>query len=85
MTGAEAAEPLAAELAASRTRRAFGSAGPAGRRCKLPSPELEERKVVITLFADLEASTELAARLDPEDLRGSRLRPYSKGCCREVM
>ena len=52
---------------------------------QLPSPELEERKVVTTLFADLEASTELAARLDPEDLRGSRLRPYGKGCCREVM
>jgi len=32
-------------------------------------PELEERKVVTVLFADLAASTELAARLDPEDLR----------------
>jgi class 3 adenylate cyclase/CRP-like cAMP-binding protein len=34
-----------------------------------PEPELEERKVVTVLFADLTASTELAARLDPEDLR----------------
>lgn len=32
-------------------------------------PELEERKIVTVLFADLTASTELAARLDPEDLR----------------
>ena len=32
-------------------------------------PELEERKVVTVLFADLTASTELASRLDPEDLR----------------
>jgi class 3 adenylate cyclase/tetratricopeptide (TPR) repeat protein len=36
-----------------------------------PAPlGLEERKVVTVLFADLEASTELATRLDPEDLRG---------------
>jgi class 3 adenylate cyclase/CRP-like cAMP-binding protein/tetratricopeptide (TPR) repeat protein len=34
-----------------------------------PDTELEERKVVTVLFADLTASTELAARLDPEDLR----------------
>jgi class 3 adenylate cyclase/tetratricopeptide (TPR) repeat protein len=31
---------------------------------------LEERKVVTVLFADLTASTEMASRLDPEDLRG---------------
>ncbi len=30
----------------------------------------EERKVVTMLFADLAASTEMASRLDPEDLRG---------------
>ncbi len=30
----------------------------------------DERKVVSVLFADLEASTELATRLDPEELRG---------------
>jgi len=35
----------------------------------------EERKVVTMLFADLTASTELASRLDPEDLRGV-LRPF---------
>ena len=29
----------------------------------------EERKVVSVVFADLEASTQLATRLDPEDLR----------------
>lgn len=34
-----------------------------------PPPGLEERKVVSVLFADLEASTELATRLDPEELR----------------
>jgi class 3 adenylate cyclase/CRP-like cAMP-binding protein len=34
-----------------------------------PDAELEERKVVTVLFADLTASTELASRLDPEDLR----------------
>ena len=32
-------------------------------------PSSEERKVVSVLFADLVASTELATRLDPEDLR----------------
>jgi class 3 adenylate cyclase len=32
-------------------------------------PPSEERKVVTVLFADLVASTELATRLDPEDLR----------------
>jgi class 3 adenylate cyclase/tetratricopeptide (TPR) repeat protein len=31
--------------------------------------EVEERKVVSVVFADLEASTEIATRLDPEDLR----------------
>jgi class 3 adenylate cyclase/tetratricopeptide (TPR) repeat protein len=34
-----------------------------------PAAGLEERKVVSVLFADLEASTELATRLDPEELR----------------
>jgi class 3 adenylate cyclase/tetratricopeptide (TPR) repeat protein len=32
-------------------------------------PPSEERKIVTVLFADLVASTELATRLDPEDLR----------------
>jgi class 3 adenylate cyclase/tetratricopeptide (TPR) repeat protein len=37
---------------------------------EVPAAEtLEERKVVTSLFADLTASTELAARLDPEELR----------------
>ncbi|HEX6231254.1 MAG TPA: adenylate/guanylate cyclase domain-containing protein, partial [Actinomycetota bacterium] len=40
-----------------------------------PALDLEERKVVTMLFADLTASTELASRLDPEDLRGV-LRPF---------
>jgi len=36
-----------------------------------PAPaSVEERKVVTMLFADLTASTEMASRLDPEDLRG---------------
>jgi len=45
--------------------------------------ELEERKVVTVLFADLTASTELAARLDPEDLRGV-LTPYFEAMVDEV-
>src|SRR5262245_31807912 len=34
-----------------------------------PAPEIEERKVVTILFADLTGSTELATSLDAEDLR----------------
>ncbi len=59
---------------------ACGSANPAGFRfCGTCGASLvptgsevraaEERKVVAVLFADLVASTELAIRLDPEDLR----------------
>ena len=43
----------------------------------------EERKVVTTLFADLAASTEMASRLDPEDLRAV-LHPYFDAMAREV-
>ncbi|HEX6332411.1 MAG TPA: adenylate/guanylate cyclase domain-containing protein [Actinomycetota bacterium] len=46
-------------------------------------PEVEERKVVTMLFADLAASTEMASRLDPEDLRAV-LRPYFEAMAREV-
>jgi class 3 adenylate cyclase/tetratricopeptide (TPR) repeat protein len=61
---------------------ACGSENPAGNRfcgtCGSPLGEtastrpvaVEERKVVTVLFADLTASTEMASRLDPEDLRG---------------
>jgi class 3 adenylate cyclase/CRP-like cAMP-binding protein/tetratricopeptide (TPR) repeat protein len=45
--------------------------------------ELEERKVVTVLFADLTASTELAARLDPEDLRRV-LRPFFEAMVEEI-
>ncbi|HEY7756146.1 MAG TPA: adenylate/guanylate cyclase domain-containing protein, partial [Actinomycetota bacterium] len=47
------------------------------------SEAVEERKVVTMLFADLAASTELASRLDPEDLRGI-LRPYFDAMAEEV-
>jgi class 3 adenylate cyclase len=45
--------------------------------------EVEERKIVTALFADLAASTELAARLDPEDLRGI-LRPFFTAMVEEI-
>jgi class 3 adenylate cyclase len=43
----------------------------------------EERKVVTVLFADLTASTEMAARLDPEDLRAV-LRPFFDAMANEI-
>jgi class 3 adenylate cyclase/tetratricopeptide (TPR) repeat protein len=43
----------------------------------------EERKIVTMLFADLTASTEMAARLDPEDLR-SVLKPFFEAMAEEV-
>jgi class 3 adenylate cyclase/tetratricopeptide (TPR) repeat protein len=47
-------------------------------------PEVvEERKVVTMVFADLAASTEIASRLDPEDLRAI-LRPYFDAMAEEV-
>src|SRR5881296_362346 len=45
--------------------------------------ELEERKVVTALFADLAASTELASRLDPEDLRAV-LKPFFAAMVEEI-
>jgi class 3 adenylate cyclase/CRP-like cAMP-binding protein/tetratricopeptide (TPR) repeat protein len=48
-----------------------------------PPEELEERKVVTVLFADLTASTELAAQLDPEDLRRI-LRPFFEAMVEEI-
>src|SRR5438477_55562 len=48
-----------------------------------PEEALEERKVVTVLFADLTASTELAARLDPEDLRGV-LTPFFEAMAEEI-
>jgi class 3 adenylate cyclase/CRP-like cAMP-binding protein/tetratricopeptide (TPR) repeat protein len=50
---------------------------------KEPEAELEERKVVTVLFADLTASTELAARLDPEDLRRI-LQPFFEAMVEEI-
>jgi class 3 adenylate cyclase/tetratricopeptide (TPR) repeat protein len=49
----------------------------------LPDLAAEERKVVTALFADLTASTEMAARLDPEDLRGV-LRPFFDAMAQEI-
>jgi class 3 adenylate cyclase/tetratricopeptide (TPR) repeat protein len=43
----------------------------------------DERKVVTVLFADLSGSTEMAARLDPEDLRGV-LRPFFDAMVEEI-
>jgi class 3 adenylate cyclase/tetratricopeptide (TPR) repeat protein len=43
----------------------------------------EERKVVTVIFADLSGSTELATRLDPEDLRGV-LRPFFDAMVEEI-
>ena len=48
-----------------------------------PPADREERKVVSMLFADLTASTELSARLDPEDLRAV-LRPFFDAMAEEV-
>src|SRR5207247_247553 len=42
-----------------------------------------ERKVVTVLIADLAASTELAARTDPEDLRAV-LRPFFEAMVEEI-
>ena len=47
------------------------------------APNLEERKVVTMLFADLTASTEMSSRLDPEDLR-SVLRPFFDAMADEI-
>ena len=67
-----------------------GAANPAGFRfcgqcgTRLGAPvEVEERKVVTVLFADLIASTELASRLDPEDLRRV-LRPFFEAMVEEI-
>jgi class 3 adenylate cyclase/tetratricopeptide (TPR) repeat protein len=45
--------------------------------------ELQERKLVTVLFADLTASTELASRLDPEDLRAV-LTPFFEAMVEEI-
>jgi len=46
-------------------------------------PRVEERKVVTALFADLVSSTELAARLDPEELSGV-VRPFLLAMTEEI-
>ena len=43
----------------------------------------EERKVVTVIFADISGSTEMATRLDPEDLRGV-LRPFFDAMVEEI-
>jgi class 3 adenylate cyclase len=59
--------------------------GPAvgGSTSAIVDPGAEERKVVTALFADLTASTELATRLDPEDLR-SVLKPFFDAMTGEI-
>ncbi|HEX5951462.1 MAG TPA: AAA family ATPase [Actinomycetota bacterium] len=54
-----------------------------GTKAAAPVLVVEERKVVTSLFADLAASTELAARLDPEDLRRV-LGPYFDAMAEEI-
>jgi class 3 adenylate cyclase len=46
-------------------------------------PREAERRQLTVLFCDLVGSTELAARLDPEDM-GRVIRAY-QGCCSEVL
>ena len=55
----------------------------AGSASAAPPVEAEERKVVSMLFADLTASTEMASRLDPEDLRAV-LRPFFDAMTEEI-
>src|SRR3954470_18054126 len=59
-TGASSAAPPAPSAPTSGTATTTAAAG---------GPELEERKVVTVLFADLTGSTELASSMDAEDLR----------------
>ncbi len=83
MTGAGAADPLRCGVCGEPNPPGFRFCGACGAPMQAPQPELEERKVVTTLFADLEASTELAARLDPEDLRAV-LRPFFEAMAEEI-
>ncbi len=65
----------------------FGFCGSCGWALEPPAPaeieELEERKLVTVLFADLTASTELAASMDPEDL-GGVLQPFFAAMAEEI-
>ncbi len=63
--------------------RFCGSCGTALDEASESSPGIEERKVVSMLFADLTASTEMASRLDPEDLRAV-LRPFFDAMTEEI-
>jgi class 3 adenylate cyclase/tetratricopeptide (TPR) repeat protein len=65
------------------SNRFCGSCGSPLGGAVAPAVELEERKVVTMLFADLTASTEMASRLDPEDLRAV-LRPFFDAMGREI-
>lgn len=47
------------------------------------TPDVEERKVVTALFADLVSSTELAARLDPEELNAV-VGPFLRAMTEEI-
>ena len=67
---------LSAGSAAARTDTA-------GRRRGRPLPREAERRQLSVLFVDLVGSTELAARLDPEDM-GDVIRAYQR-CCSEAV
>ena len=67
----------------------FRFCGRCGIELGLPEPATtnavdDERKVVSVVFADLEASTELASRLDPEDLHAV-YRSYFEAMSQEVL
>ena len=79
-------ERVVPDLRGRRTRPATASAARAGLglgETPEASRRIEERKVVTMLFADLTASTEMASRLDPEDLRAV-LRPFFDAMTEEI-
>jgi len=84
--GASLAVPCAVCGAANPAGNRFcGSCGSPLTRPKAPSGDapLEERKIVTIVFADLTASTEMAARLDPEDL-ARVLKPFFEAMVAEI-
>src|SRR6266508_2680746 len=84
--GASLAVPCAVCGAANPAGNRFcGSCGSPLTRPTAPSGDapLEERKIVTIVFADLTASTEMAARLDPEDL-ARVLKPFFEAMVAEI-
>ena len=71
-----------ADLAAQDADAALASAAEATPQKKERATGAERRQLTV-MFVDLVGSTELAARLDPEDM-GGVIRAY-QGCCAEVI